>query len=725
MSIMDQRHAAVAETIGKVRAIEREHGVTPAALDRIKPALIALARRTELFPRAQFGVPEGQHGRIYRLAEDADHRFALYASAGVPGKAQPPHNHTTWAVIAGVYGREHNVFYDRIDNRQTLGEGRLAKRGELTVEKGNAVGFLPDDFHTIEVLGDEPSLHLHLYGLSLEHLPGRISFARNDGGPYKTFPANPNIAQLAIPPADLKTMIRDGEELAILDVREEGVFARSHLLLAASMPLSHLETRMDALVTRRSTRVVVVDEDGGALAHKAAYRLFDFGYKNIALLQGGVQGWKRAGYELFSGVFVPSKAFGEFVEHHQDTPRIEPAELKAKIDAGEKMVILDSRPMEEFTRMCIPGGIDCPGAELVYRVHDLAPSADTLVVVNCAGRTRSIIGAQSLINAGIPNKVVALKNGTMGWHLAGLELARGKTLHAPAPGPAGLAKAKEAAARVARRFGVKTIDHAGLARLASERDKRSLYLLDVRTPEEYGQGHLPGSRHAPGGQLVQSTDLYVGTRNSRLVLVDNDGVRATMTASWLIQMGWDEVYVLSNALVGQALETGEEKIGLLADPPSVTTMAPAELRAALDRGEATVIDLDTSLAYRAGHIPGAWFAIRARLADSVAKVPGDGPVVITSPDGVNARFAAGELSGLTKRKVLVLDGGTAAWRRMGYPLEQGDQRLADSPDDVWYKPYDNKKGVEQAMKDYLSWEVALVEQLRRDGDTNFRTVPPA
>ncbi len=723
MSIMSQRHEAVAATIGKVRAIEAEHGATATALERIKPVLVELASRTELFPKQQFAVPEGQHGRIYRLAEDADHRFALYASAGVPGKAQPPHNHTTWAVIAGVYGREHNVFYSRVDNRATPGEGRLAKTGELTVDKGTAVGLLPDDFHTIEVLGDEPSLHLHLYGLSLEHLPGRISFARNDGGPYKTFPANPNIAQIAIPPADLKAMIRDGEELAILDVREEGVFARGHLLLAASMPLSHLETRMDALVPRRSARVVVVDEDGGALAHKAAYRLFDFGYKNIALLQGGVRGWQQAGYEVFSGVYVPSKAFGEFVEHRQDTPRIEPRELKAKIDAGEKVVILDSRPMEEFTRMSIPGGIACPGAELVYRVHDLAPSPDTLVVVNCAGRTRSIIGAQSLINAGIPNKVVALKNGTMGWHLAGLELAHGRTLHAPAPGPAGLAKAKAAAARVAMRFGVETIDHAALARFAAERDRRSLYLLDVRTPEEYRQGHLPGSRHAPGGQLVQSTDLYVGTRHARLVLIDNDGVRATMTASWLVQMGWDEVYVLENALVGQALETGDEKVALLAEPPAVRTISAAELRNALDHGTATVVDLDTSLAYRAEHIPGAWFAVRARLATSIAKVAGGGPVVLTSPDGIIARFAAAELAALTPRPVLALDGGTAAWRRMGYPMEKGDQRLADAPDDVWYKPYDSTTGAEQAMKDYLNWEVALVEQIARDGDARFRAAP--
>jgi rhodanese-related sulfurtransferase len=353
----------------------------------------------------------------------------------------------------------------------------------------------------------------------------------------------------------------------------------------------------------------------------------------------------------------------------------------------------------------------------------MAPSPDTLVVVNCAGRTRSIIGAQSLINAGIPNRVVALKNGTMGWHLAGLQLDHGKTRHAPAPSAEGLAKAKASAERVAKRFGVKKIDHAGLARFAAERDLRSLYVLDVRTPDEYRAGHLPGSRSAPGGQLVQSTDLYVGTRNARLVLVDGDLVRATMTASWLIQMGWDEVHVLENAFAGQKLEAGDEPVKLLADPPAVETIAADALQALLKRGAATVIDLDTSLKYRAAHIPGAWFAIRARLATSLAKLPGDGSIVVTSPDGINARFAAAELAALTKRSVLTLKGGTVAWRKAGHELVAGDERLADDPDDVWYKPYDNRQGVEQAMKDYLSWEVALVDQLKRDGDTRFRTAP--
>lgn len=717
MSLMERRRQAVERTLADIRRIEAEQGVTRQALEALKPVLIKLASETELFPAEHFPVSPGGHGRVYRLAEDSDQRFALYASAGVPGKAQPPHNHTTWAVISGVFGDEHNVFYDRIDNRDAPGIGRIRKTGELTVRRGNACAFLPDDFHTIEVTGGKPSLHLHLYGMSLENLPERIYFSSSTGGTYTVFGAPPNIAAPLLPAAELKGMLGDGEELAILDVREEGIFAEGHLLFAVSLPLSRLELKLEALVPRRTTRIVLCDDNDG-LAHRAARKLMRWGYRNLAVLAGGVRGWAEAGYELFSGVHVPSKAFGEFIEHAADTPRMSAEEVKALIDRRADMIVLDSRPMDEYSKMSIPGGIDCPGAELIYRVHDLVRSPETLVVVNCAGRTRSIIGAQSLINAGIPNRVAALKNGTMGWHLAGLTLEHGQTRHAPAPTAAALAKARMAAARVAERCGVATIGPARLEEFRREAD-RTLYLFDVRTPEEYEAGHLPGARSAPGGQLVQATDAYVGTRNARLVLVDSDGVRARMTASWLVQMGWSEVYVLDGG--NGALETGPEPVRVLGlDAAQPVMVSARDLAALLERKEAVVIDLDTSLAYREQHIPGAWFAIRARLKEALAKLPGEGVLVLTSGDGVVARLAAPELAALTERPVKALTGGTAAWRAAGLPLTAGEENMTEAPVDAWYRPYDKGAGVEAAMNAYLTWEVGLVAQIERDGDARFR-----
>ncbi len=522
---------------------------------------------------------------------------------------------------------------------------------------------------------------------------------------------------------ELKAMLHDGREIALLDAREEGVFAKRHLLLAASVPLSRLEVRVPLLVPRRSARVVICDGNEG-LAQRAAGKLMQHGYSDVRVLAGGVDAWAAQGYELYSGVNVPSKAFGEFVEHRENTPRMAAQEIKARLDAGEKVLILDSRPLAEYRRMSIPGGIDCPGAELVYRVHDIAKSPDTLVVVNCAGRTRSIIGAQSLINAGIPNRVVALKDGTMGWHLAGFELARQQNLRAPRPSGAGLAQARQAAARVAKRFGVRTIDVATVARFAQEMERRTLYLFDVRSPEEYAAGHLHSTVNAPGGQLVQATDAFAATRNARIVLIDDHGVRAAMTASWLIQMGWQDVFVVKDALRSGRLYRGSaapEVLGL--ERIKCDYLAAHELKRELDSGRATVIDFETSLRYRDGHIPGAWLAIRANLEDNLRQIPRSKLLVLTSLDAIIARLAAPEAARLTQTPVAVLRGGTAAWRAAGLPLEAGMTRLADTTDDVWYRPYDRTANVEEAMQDYLAWEVNLVKQIARDDDVAFRAFP--
>jgi len=343
--------------------------------------------------------------------------------------------------------------------------------------------------------------------------------------------------------ARLRERLAGRDEFALLDVREQGVHYQGHPFFAASLPLSRLELMIEDLVPRRSAPLVLLDGGDEDLAERSAAKLAALGYTNLSILDSGCKAWQAAGGELFSGVNVPSKAFGEFIEHHYDTPRIPPEELKRLKDAGRKLVILDSRPFDEFHRMNIPGGIDAPGAELLYRVHELAPEPDTLVVVNCAGRTRSIIGCQSLRNAGIPNSVVALKDGTMGWELAGFECEHGSTNVAPPPSAQGLAAAQAAAAKVAAHFRVKFATR-DTVQVWQQDEGRTLYLLDVRTREEFEKKRIAGSRHAPGGQLVQATDEYVGVRNARIVLIDPARVRSVMTASWLNQMGWDDVHVL-------------------------------------------------------------------------------------------------------------------------------------------------------------------------------------
>jgi rhodanese-related sulfurtransferase len=527
-----------------------------------------------------------------------------------------------------------------------------------------------------------------------------------------------------IPPEELRNWLLDDDELSLLDVREEGVFgADGHLLFAVCLPMSRLELDVLSLVPRKSVRLVLCD-GGDGLADRAAEKLSAWGYTDVSVLTGGVPGWEEAGNVVFRGVNVPSKAFGEFVEIESDTPNVSAEELKAMMDRGENMVVLDSRPWVEYRRMNIPTGIDCPGAELAYRVHDIVDDPDRTVVVNCAGRTRSIIGAQSLINAGVTNKVMALRNGTMGWALAGFDLETGSDRNFLPVSDDGLQDALACAERVTKRFGIQTIDRATLETWQSETETNSLYLLDVRNPDEYAAGHLPGSLSAPGGQLVQATDKWAGTYRSRLVLIDDTGVRATMTASWLVQMGWPNVFVLKEGLENTVLESGAQQAPMVPVSNSTIEMiSPDDLNAEIEAGSVTVVDLATSLEYKAGHISGAWWAVRSRLANSLSGIPGEGPLVCTSPDGVLAAYAASDIAELTDRPVRVLDGGTAAWQAAGKAVTLGFENMADQNNDIQYKAYDHDDNIEFHMQEYLSWETGLVEQVERDGTARFKHFP--
>ena len=367
---------------------------------------------------------------------------------------------------------------------------------------------------------------------------------------------------------DVRQALLARQEIALLDVREEDVFAQSHPLFAANFPLARIAPDAWRRIPRLTTEIVVYD-DGEGLAQPAALALRQLGYSQVSLLVGGLQGWRDEGGETFIDVNVPSKAFGELVESQRHTPSLSAQEVQALLDQRANVVVLDARRFDEYQTMNIPGSISVPGAELALRARSLAPDTATRIVVNCAGRTRSIIGTQSLVNAGIPNPVAALRNGTIGWTLEGQALERGANRRFGEVASELRAQAAVSARGVADKAGVRRAQGADLARYLAE-SARTTYLLDVRTPEEFAAAHLQGFRSAPGGQLVQETDVTMPVRGARVVLTDDDGVRANMSASWLAQMGWD-VWVLDDVVGAEGPMRAVEERPWIAGEPTLTS----------------------------------------------------------------------------------------------------------------------------------------------------------
>jgi rhodanese-related sulfurtransferase len=527
----------------------------------------------------------------------------------------------------------------------------------------------------------------------------------------------PNVTSIDVPTT--RGWLGDGGEIAFIDVREDGQHGEGHPLLAVSLPYSRLELGIGWLVPRRSCRVVLVD-DGDGVAPKAARRLAGLGYGAVHVLEGGIAAW-GAQYPLFPSSNVPSKAFAEIVEHEYGTPAMTAAELDRRRRAGEKIIVLDSRPLDEYIRFHVPGAITCPGAELVLRVADLVPEPDATIVISCAGRTRGIIGAQSLLTAGIPNPVMSLEGGTQAWRLAGLDLESGMTTELRQASPAAIAAAQRRAAAVAARFGVRSIDRATLAAWRGEADRRTTYLLDVRTPDEFTLGHLEGSVSAPGGQLVQAIDRWVATRGARLVLIDDIGARAVMTAQWLMQMGWDAV-VLDHPFDGQKVETG----GSGAPPPAlpdVMAITVAEAAHWLNDGAAAIY-VGASADYREAHPEDAVWAIRPRLDRLPESVLRARRIAVFAEDEAMGALAAADLAEITARPVVIVRGGVSAWRAAARPLaaSPGEPPDAERIDFVFWN-HDRHAGNQAAMRAYLRWETELPTEIARDGLAGFRLAP--
>ncbi len=515
-----------------------------------------------------------------------------------------------------------------------------------------------------------------------------------------------------ISPEALKRLLDGSSPFALIDVREAGEYNSSHIPGASPIARRHLEYQMPHAVPFTGTPVILCDDDGRR-ARFAAATVERMGYRQVSVLDGGINRWVTDGLATEWGTNVPSKDFGEKVEVVHHVPEIDAKELAERMQRGDKLVILDSRTPEEFRRFCIPGGRSVPGGELALRITDIAKhlDRDTTIIVNCAGRTRSIIGTRVLQRMGLRN-VYGLKNGTAGWVLAGHQLETGADrVELPEPSPEAVAAADAYAARLAAEDGVRYLDVPGLLAAIDRGTKESAYFIDVRTAEEYAAGHIPGFRWFPGGQAVQRSDEVAVVKHCPIVFACDGKARATLIASWYRQMGFQEVYAVDGgtaawAASGRSLEQGIPEERPVGYEDARKTMKLISLAALQASPPSPVIFVDTSQDFARGHVPGARWVPRGWLELWIGDIaPSKSTAVtVTGNDDRSAVLAGATLRELGYQQVSVLDGGMAAWQKAGLPVEKGLAGVMAPPTDVVLAGPDRNFA---DMQNYLRWEEAL------------------
>jgi rhodanese-related sulfurtransferase len=516
---------------------------------------------------------------------------------------------------------------------------------------------------------------------------------------------------------DLKVLMDSPAGYALFDARERGEYEAGQIYQATSLPRGQIEFRLADLVPAPNVPVIVYD-DGGERASLAAATMKRLGHERVYVLQGGLPTWSSMGYLTVSGVNVPSKAFGEKVHVERKVAEVAPEELRGLREKRDDLMILDVRTPEEYRRHCVPGAINVPGGDLILWAEALRDKPDKTVIVNCAGRTRSIIGTATLRRLGLSN-VYALRNGTMGWTLAGLELERGPTRDGPEPSAESREQAGSLAQRIVAEEGIPMISIPELLALRDEAGRKVLYLIDVRSEREYVEGHIPLSTNIPGGQAVQRADDYIAVRNGQIIFISQGQSRSVMAAYWYRQMGFRKVAVLKGGIEswiesGRTLEVGKtarEPAGLKAAREASRLIEPAELDRRLGLDRTVVLDVGSSLKFKAGHVPGAFWLARGWLEPKIHTAFPDRkqPIVVTCPNGQNSVLAASTLGKLGYTEVSVLDGGVQAWTTGNYATEEGLKGCLVEPKDVVLSA--SVAGDKEAMKRYLEWEVELGRKL--------------
>lgn len=521
-----------------------------------------------------------------------------------------------------------------------------------------------------------------------------------------------------VAPRQLKTMLEGeaGRAFALIDVRGHGEFRRGHILGATSLPRRMIEFRMRELVSFSGTPIVLCDEDGRR-ASLAAKTLERMRYSDVAVLEGGLSKWVESGYNTELEMNTLSKIFGEKVFSEWRVPEVTAQELNEKLRRGEDVTIIDVRTHEEHRVSCIPGAINIPGGELALRISEAVTDPSRPIVVHCAGRTRSIIAAATLQKLGFQN-AFALKNGTMGWELAGLELQHGAKTSVASPSHVSISESEVLVSGMAGSQGIQRLSIEDLKDVQSRRDGENVYLIDVRTREEYISGHMPGFQWFPGGQAVQQADELIAVPDGKIIFACDGRIRSTFAAYWFRELGYPHVYTVDGGVKawtvrGLHVEVGMQGLvpfGLEDARARVKLLSPIKFNLAVEEDKLTLIFVGTSQNFADGHIPNSHWLPRDWLELRVSGlIPSNHtPIGVTCSDGLSSPLAAVTLMDLGYESVKVLEGGVEAWRNVGLPTSQGSGELDGTVDDVL--PFIGTRMSREEMLRYLVWEEKLAER---------------
>ncbi|MBL6595952.1 MAG: hypothetical protein ISP43_03865 [Candidatus Puniceispirillum sp.] len=398
-----------------------------------------------------------------------------------------------------------------------------------------------------------------------------------------------------------------GNPFALIDCRERRDYVAGHWFGSTNIPLSLFSQRLRFLFKAPDFPVHFLDWQDAESA-EAIHQLTAFGFTDITCHKTEKPAEMRRGF--VKGEYVWSKAFGEVVAHEIDLPEVTPQQYLADYQDAQ---LFDVRPTAEYQDFTLPNSYSLPNSLLLANISALK-STGKISLLHCAGRTRSIIGAFTLMASGYDGPFAVFRGGTQAWQLDGYEREHNANRLFAADH-----EATDAVAGFLRRWQIPSARVSADAIAAYADTKQSGLLFDVSDDAATGQPLAHGIIKISGTNLIQQTDRSIARYHVPVTLFDQgSGSRAAFAAFWLRAMGFFVSIVYLDAPL-----------------KPVDTVNPAINHSGITHHLAAITDLDQwqkdavplydfrpSTAFKTGHIANSqWQNISAILGQKPAATP--------------------------------------------------------------------------------------------------------
>ena len=334
----------------------------------------------------------------------------------------------------------------------------------------------------------------------------------------------------------LNLLKNNTKNISFLDIRERKEYVHGFAFGSVNCPFSKFKYLIKELVPDVNTTLILIGIKNTYQKDKIQKILKKLKYDRSFILKGDYKIWKKQKFPLWAGEYTFSKAFGEWIEITSNIKNLYAKELYKIHKKNHNYLQIDARPKKEFEKFSLPQSVQCSGGELPCFINNKENLRKNFIV-HCAGRTRSIIAYQTLKDFNFKNKKYVLNGGTQNWVLNGFD-RKFKNQSKIKSTKINYKDDLKLAHSIAKKFKIPSTQ--------TMNKQTNSYNFQINS-EIKNFKKIPGWKQVNATTLIQSTDKFISSTNTKILIFSNIPSSAVFTVIWLRRMGYQAIWQKKNA----------------------------------------------------------------------------------------------------------------------------------------------------------------------------------